>query len=236
MPRSALRLRSPCALHNSATKPQTTRSHTLAPSSLAKASSSTPLAPYRSPGRAVAGCSPLSFLSAFSSAAPSAPRLTASLLALRPPRRPLGSASSARPSLRSWLACSPSLLARALRAWSRRWRAPRAGGPACYSNKPFLGARSWGARGRSLARMRPRVPLSLALGGARRAWALSRPPAAPVESPTPVSLPLGGCACLSLVSFSAAMVLLGWWGRCRRCRSTTMLFLVLSVLCCRTLC
>ena len=128
MPRSALRLRSPGALHKSATKPQTTRSHTLAPSSLAKASSSTPLAPYRSPGRAVAGCSPLSFLSAFYSAAPSAPRLTASLLALRPPRRPLGSASSARPSLRSWLACSPSLLARALRAWSRRWRAPRAGG------------------------------------------------------------------------------------------------------------
>ena len=222
MPRSALRLRSPGALHKSATKPQTTRSHTLAPSSLAKASSSTPLAPYRSPGRAVAGCSPLSFFSG-KSTAPRLGRVRSLRSLLRPAASFLGGSASARLGVRV-----PAASARLSPLVRRR--------SARHSNKPFWGARSWGARGRSLARMRPRVPLSLALGGARRAWALSRPPAAPVESPTPVSLPLGGCACLSLVSFSAAKVLSGWWGRCRRSVSSTRLFLVLSVLCCRTLC
>ena len=177
-----------------------TRSHTLAPTSRAKARSFARPHPYRGSGRAVGAKAPFFFN--LNSARPA--HLRARLRSLGALPSPLRSvASSARPSLRSWLACSRPSLAPALRARSRSCGAPRAGGPACKKQLAVWGTRSWGARGRSLARMRPRAPLSLALGGARRAWALSWSPMAPVESPTLSSLPLNGCAVLLLVSSRA---------------------------------
>ena len=135
------------------------------------------------------GLKPRSFLVTFSPAGPPAPRLTASLLALRPPRRPAGSASFARSSLRSLLACSPSVLARARGARSRPWRAPRAGG-AGLKKAPCRGGRSLvPPRAASLTRMAAPRGLSLAPGGARRARCLSRPPTAPARAFAHSSLP-----------------------------------------------
>lgn len=84
---------------------------------------------------------------------------------LRAPCRALGAlrpclaAAVARPSLRSWLACSPSSLARALRAWSRSCRAPRAGGPA-WNKQLAVGGLARGPAG--LPRWRERPPCGVA--------------------------------------------------------------------------